>query len=121
MRDSKNVKIKRWRNKLASLKYLGGECKKCGLKVSLNNICSFDFHHVDPNDKTFQISSNYDRKSWKTLSKELDKCILLCKNCHSEYHFSLIKDENFLNDIFNYNGELDIWLFDKSNINNEYK
>lgn len=44
---------------------------------------ALEFHHLDPTEKEFEIS---DRRSWEALTAELDKCILLCANCHREYH-----------------------------------
>jgi hypothetical protein len=45
-----------------------------------------DFHHLDQSKKDFIISGNY-CKSWNNIKQELDKCILLCKNCHNELHY----------------------------------
>lgn len=45
---------------------------------------SLDFHHVNPKDKNFQISlGNLHRND---TNNELNKCILLCKNCHCAIH-----------------------------------
>ena len=57
--------------------YLGGKCRRCG-GVFPDEV--YDFHHRDASLKEFHIS----RKSvrWATLVKELDKCDLLCANCH---------------------------------------
>jgi hypothetical protein len=45
-----------------------------------------EFHHLDPNEKDFSIGG----KSWslERLKKEVDKCILICANCHRELHSS---------------------------------
>lgn len=62
--------------------YKGGKCITCGY-----NKCSaaMDFHHLDPNQKDYQISGiRY--KPWDLVQSELDKCILLCRNCHAELH-----------------------------------
>ncbi len=57
-------------------------CVKCGeLRYYV-----IDFHHLNPEEKTFTIGAT---NQWtKTqLEKELKKCIRLCRNCHSELHF----------------------------------
>lgn len=45
---------------------------------------AFQFHHLDPSQKDFSISSS--QKSFKELVPELDKCVLLCANCHAIKH-----------------------------------
>ena len=72
------------------LAYKGGKCEKCGY-----NKCSraLSFHHINPNEKDFNISGSHSRK-WTVLKKELDKCILLCHNCHSEEHFNRELEDN---------------------------
>lgn len=73
-----------WRQKQKNLAidYKGGKCVECGY-----NKCNsaLEFHHTDPNEKDFTISSNKNL-SFKKIKKELDKCILLCSNCHREKH-----------------------------------
>lgn len=67
--------------------YKGGKCEICGYNKCLR---SLDFHHKNPNEKDFDIgSSTYGKKivrNWDRLKPELDKCMLLCKNCHGEIH-----------------------------------
>ncbi len=77
------TRVRRLRLKIKAVGYLGGECKKCGYNKSL---ASFDFHHLDPNEKDFGISANSHKKSWEALKLELNKCVLLCANCHREEH-----------------------------------
>lgn len=65
------------------LMMLGGKCSKCGYD---KNYAALDFHHKDPSDKEFSIS----KIRWQSLDKiipELNKCIILCRNCHSEHHY----------------------------------
>lgn len=71
-------------NKAKSIEYLGGKCVKCG--YSKCN-AALDFHHLNPKEKEngkMQMTC----WGWKRLKKELDKCILLCANCHREVHNS---------------------------------
>ncbi len=58
--------------------FLFNQCRKCGEKEDL------DFDHIDPNEKTFQLSGRSLDKPWILLLKEVGKCQLLCKKCHSE-------------------------------------
>ena len=64
------------------VEYLGGKCKICGYDRS---VAAMHFHHQDEKQKTFEISARL-RWSWNTVRKELDKCILICANCHAELH-----------------------------------
>lgn len=47
-----------------------------------------DFHHLDPKTKIFCISkaASSGHKGWGTILKEIDKCIVVCKNCHTKIH-----------------------------------
>lgn len=67
--------------------YKGGKCCICGYN-KYNG--ALDFHHIDPNEKSFTIGSYGHCRAWKKVQKELDKCILLCSNCHKELHGGLI-------------------------------
>lgn len=76
---------KRRNNKLKGIKIKGGKCKICGLKFN-NDPYIFHFHHLDP-----LIKENNFRNitSFNTFLKEIDKCILVCGNCHREIHGNL--------------------------------
>lgn len=67
-----------------AVKYLGGKCAICGYNKS---IASLDFHHVNPNEKDTSFY-NLKAKFSDKFKKELDKCILLCANCHRELHYN---------------------------------
>jgi 5-methylcytosine-specific restriction endonuclease McrA len=58
-----------------------GSCQVCGYKKSLG---ALSFHHKNPDEKDFQISSK--SYAYEKLKKEVDKCILVCSNCHIEIH-----------------------------------
>lgn len=67
-----------------ALDYAGGKCSICGFdKYS----AALDFHHIDPKTKIKQVGQMCNnRASWKSIRIEIDKCILLCSNCHRGYH-----------------------------------
>jgi 5-methylcytosine-specific restriction endonuclease McrA len=61
--------------------YKGGKCQICGYdKCS----AALEFHHVDPRTKDFTISQRM--TTFEAIRRELDKCVLLCANCHREVH-----------------------------------
>ena len=46
-----------------------------------------DFHHIDPTQKENTIARMTSNKSnLNDIQKEVDKCIVLCANCHREFH-----------------------------------
>lgn len=80
--------------KLAAIYYKGSKCEKCGWS---GNHLGFDFHHIDPNEKEFEMNTLFQkRKSWNNIKKELDKCQLLCTSCHRLNHSSQLSDVPFL-------------------------
>jgi hypothetical protein len=70
--------------------YLGSKCIVCNY-----NRCTaaLHIHHVDPTQKDKDASKKY-------LASELDKCILLCANCHAEVHFGILDLAEFQDSIF---------------------
>lgn len=58
----------------------GGKCQICGYSKCLS---ALEFHHKDPNQKEIAVTGNF---SMERLSREADKCLLLCANCHREIH-----------------------------------
>lgn len=79
------VTIKRRAIKNALIIYAGGKCKRCGYNKCIR---ALEFHHLDPKEKDFGISKNL-TKSMAKLKEEINKCILLCSNCHAEVHQEL--------------------------------
>lgn len=76
----------RKRKKIELVNYKGGVCEICGYKKC---VAALEFHHKDPKEKDFNISGR--SYSIERLKKEVDKCILVCGNCHTEIHEGLIK------------------------------
>lgn len=81
--DVKNYRLNR---KKDMVYVMGDKCQICGY-----NKCqaALEFHHINPEEKEFTFNSamNY---SWALVRKELQKCILVCSNCHREIHSNLI-------------------------------
>lgn len=98
--SSCNTRIRRFRTKAAAVKYKGGCCNRCGW---IGPIAAFEFHHTN-DDKEFGIGSAAN-KSWSVIKKEVDKCELLCSNCHRIEH-SKHDDELFEEEVKKYNGNL---------------
>ena len=65
----------------------GSACKICGYDKCTR---ALDFHHLDPSVKEVEPSKVFSR-SWEKIQLELDKCILLCSNCHREVHAGITK------------------------------
>lgn len=62
----------------------GGKCEICGYN---KNITALEFHHKNPDEKEFQLDMrHFSNNSLEKLQEELDKCILVCANCHREIH-----------------------------------
>lgn len=76
------LKDYRKRQKEKAVEYKGGKCEKCGYNKC---ITALEFHHKDPDEKEFSFSK-YANNSWDKVQPELDKCALLCANCHREEH-----------------------------------
>lgn len=64
--------------------YKGSVCERCGLK----DIEILQFHHINPENKKFNLSESYNIISYDALKIEADKCELLCPNCHAKEHIS---------------------------------
>jgi hypothetical protein len=71
--------------KLECIEYKGGKCQMCGYNKYPG---ALEFHHRDPSQKDFAICKRLrSAKLNEKLKQELDKCDLLCANCHREVHF----------------------------------
>lgn len=72
--------------KQKAVDYKGGKCFNCGYSKCND---ALEFHHIDGNTKEFGISDGQTRK-WERVEKELDKCVLVCANCHREIHAGIL-------------------------------
>lgn len=84
-RYSSTKRMAKWRKQMKQrcVNYKGGRCYLCGYNKCLT---ALEFHHLDPNEKEFTIAYKATGNSFDTLRPELDKCVLLCANCHREVH-----------------------------------
>jgi hypothetical protein len=64
--------------------YMGGKCCLCPYDRCVE---ALEFHHVDPEEKGFNIADKV--TSFEAIKLELDKCELVCANCHREIHAGL--------------------------------
>lgn len=85
--NSTSVSKRRKKMKEDSIIYKGGKCCICGYNKCVG---ALEFHHLNPFEKDFSISSSGVTRSWKKIKMELDKCICVCANCHREIHAGLI-------------------------------
>lgn len=84
--------IERFREaKRRAVEYKGGCCQVCSYDRCIN---ALEFHHLDPTKKDFSISQAKN-KSFDKIKSELDKCILVCANCHREIHYKSGKYADF--------------------------
>ena len=82
--ESAKIRARLLKHKL--IEYKGGKCEKCGY-----NKCegALQFHHLNPTEKDFTISSkNLGLTDIQEFYNEVDKCILVCANCHAEIHWT---------------------------------
>lgn len=74
----------RWiERKRQAIKFKGGKCENCGLESTHYSI--YDFHHRRGSKKDLNWSQ-LKKMAWPTIVEELEKCDLLCSNCHRIEH-----------------------------------
>ncbi len=84
----KAVAKRRKKIKEMAIEYLGSKCYFCGYNRC---IAALDFHHLDERTKSFGLSQDGLTRSWKKTKKEIEKCFLVCSNCHREIHAGLLQ------------------------------
>lgn len=87
--SSESVENRRRKLKHELVKYKGGKCEICGYDKCE---AALEFHHLNPEEKEFQLSSG-NTCSLEKMKKEADKCILVCANCHREIHDKIYQDK----------------------------
>ena len=84
----KAVAKRRKKLKQLAIEYKGGKCMACGYKKYVG---ALELHHKNKADKKFGIGDKGYTRSWKKVKSELDKCLLLCANCHREIEAGILQ------------------------------
>ena len=84
----KAVQKRREKVRLMAVSYKGSCCQICGYDRCIE---ALEFHHLDPTQKDFGISYKGYTRSWERVKEEADKCLLLCANCHREFHAGMLQ------------------------------
>ena len=86
------VKRRECHLKRKALGYLGGACISCGE----THPGLLQFHHRNPDEKTFSVTTKQlatpKKYPWETILAELDKCDILCANCHFLHHNTWLEE-----------------------------
>lgn len=82
--NSCSVTKSKRKTKEKAIQYKGGKCEKCGYNKCSAALC---FHHKNPSKKDFGIGFKGQTFGWEKIKKEIEKCLLLCQNCHHELHY----------------------------------
>jgi ubiquitin C-terminal hydrolase len=84
LRKQKSVELKAWFKQYKSTL----KCRLCNENAS----CCLDFHHRDPKERRFYIGMAIQEKviklSKEDIIEEINKCDVLCSNCHRKLHFA---------------------------------
>ncbi|MPM83825.1 hypothetical protein SDC9_130894 [bioreactor metagenome] len=88
VKNKMNETLSKWLEveKQKAVDYKGGRCSSCGYE---NCLSALEFHHINPSEKELYNS----HWTFERNKNELDKCILLCANCHREKHEEMRKNE----------------------------
>lgn len=70
--------------KQRAVEYLGGKCHCCGGEF---HTTIYEFHHVDPTTKLYTWKDLCVKSSWEFILEEINKCIVVCSNCHRDLHY----------------------------------
>ncbi len=81
------VTRRRKRVRQMALEHKGAKCEICGYRRCPE---ALEFHHRS-GKKDFGISQKGYTRSWERVRAELNKCVLVCANCHREIHTGLVR------------------------------
>lgn len=102
MDKAKNVTNYRRRRKNNLIQICGGKCCICGYNKTNS---ALEFHHIDPKEKEYGIAQGGTCHDLEKDLQEIQKCILVCANCHREIHDGLYNEEQ-LKSLQVYNKEI---------------
>ena len=90
---SEAVQRRRDKTKKLLVEYKGGKCEICGYDRCIS---ALEFHHINPEEKEFGIGQKGYTRSIEKNKEEVDKCILVCANCHREIHDGIINIDDYI-------------------------
>ena len=83
MKKSEEVMRAQKRKKIHAVNSFGGKCQICDYNKCVE---ALEFHHIDETGKEASPSYIIMRWAWERVKRELEKCVLVCANCHREIH-----------------------------------
>lgn len=84
MKNYEYQKLRSLKRKIYLIEKLGNKCCKCGYN---KNLAALDFHHKNPQKKSFQLDARHlSNTKMDKILEEAEKCVLICANCHRELH-----------------------------------
>ena len=89
MSNAKNVTNYRRRRKNNLIQVCGGKCCICGYDKTNS---ALEFHHINPDEKEYGIAQGGTCHDLEKDLQEVQKCILVCANCHREIHDGLYNE-----------------------------
>jgi len=87
--DQKEKQRKRVKERKAGLReqYRSWKAHQSCLVCGEDSTECLDLHHINQHEKEGEVSDIVNRAgSWKTIQREIDKCAVLCANCHRKVH-----------------------------------
>ncbi len=82
----------------AQLKRCDGRSFGTDCPSRLRSICGYnrsvvalEFHHLDPKQKDFGVAQRGITRAIEQVRREVEKCVLLCSNCHAEVERGVTK------------------------------
>ena len=81
VKATSKLNAKTYKNKWKSFKATLS-CVQCGQ----NHVATLDFHHVDSTTKEVSVNRLIKNRAYKKAMEEVEKCIVLCANCHRIHH-----------------------------------
>lgn len=111
---SKRIKKCRIKRKQELIEIGGGKCRICGYDKCH---AALEFHHCHPENKLYGLSCGNCHSLLSDLL-EIQKCILLCSNCHREVEYNNIQLEPYIDkenteQVLDRNGYIAVWDKDK--------
>ena len=83
----RNIEV-RTRQRLSKRAYVDSVKSEAGCqRCHISDTRVLDLHHTDPREKDMAVSRLIARKGWEALKAEVEKCIVLCANCHRITHY----------------------------------